>query len=288
MSLSIRASILTAMLVAPALPVHAQRAAVPPAPQPAVPARPHWLLPAPASVMWIGAHPDDEVSAAPLLAHWCGDGRARCILLTATRGEAGRCLLSAGCRPDLATVRSAEAGASSRFFRADAILLSLPDGGGVAPPPGDPAAGGSSDLVTTLAAFIATEAPEIVLTFDPRHGTTCHPDHRAIGAAVLEAVKRMSAPPDVYLLETRLEVDLQPAAVRFSSATSEATRFDANAPLAATGEPAWSALPDVMARYPSQFDASLLAAASSVPAADRAVAIAPAPAILARPVSTCP
>jgi LmbE family N-acetylglucosaminyl deacetylase len=238
--------------------------------------------------MWIGAHPDDEVSAAPLLAHWCGDGRARCILLTATRGEAGGCLLSGGCHPDLATVRSAEAGASSRFFSADAILLSLPDGGGVAPPPWDLAAGGSADLVTTLAAFIAAEAPAVVLTFDPRHGTTCHPDHRAIAAAVLEAVKRMSAPPDVYLLETRLHIDLQPAAVRFSSATPEATRFDANAPLAAMGAPSWSALTEVMERYPSQFDASWLAAASNVPAADRAVFVAPAPAILTRPVSACP
>ena len=93
--------------------------------------------------MWIAAHPDDEVLVAPLLARWCGDGRARCSLLTATRGEAGACLRPDGCLPDLASVRSAEAGSSSRYFGANAILLSLPDGGGAVPPPWDIDAGGS-------------------------------------------------------------------------------------------------------------------------------------------------
>jgi LmbE family N-acetylglucosaminyl deacetylase len=140
----------------------------------------------------------------------------------------------------------------------------------------------------TIAGFIRAEAPELVLTFDPRHGTTCHPDHRAVAALVLEAVKLLSAPPLVYLLETRLEADAQPLALRFRSAALGAIRFDANEPLAATGGPAWNAVTADMERHPSQFDAALLAAASSVPAADRAVYLAPATTILKEPVSTCP
>ncbi len=291
MSNSRRVSVLAAAIASLAMPVSAQRhvpGPVSPAPQPISPARVPGRLPAPVSVMWIGAHPDDEVPAAPLLARWCGDGRSRCSLLTATRGEAGGCVRPDGCLPDLATVRSAEAGASSQYFGADAIILSLPDGGGAVPPPWDIGAGGSAELVTTIAAFIRAEAPELVLTFDPRHGTTCHPDHRAIAAIVLEAVKFLSAPPAVYLLETRLEIDAQPLEIRFRSAAPGAIRFDANELLVSTGGPAWNAVAGDMARHPSQFDAALLAAVSRVPAADRAVYLAPASTILQQPASTCP
>lgn len=138
--------------------------------------------------------------------------------------------------------------------------------------------------VSALAAAIAS----LVLTFDPRHGTTCHPDHRAIAALVLEAVKLLSAPPSVYLLETRFEVDAQPLALRFRSAAPGAIRFDANETLAATGGPAWNAVTADMERHPSQFDGAWLAAVSSVPATDRSVYLAPAPTILKHPASPCP
>jgi LmbE family N-acetylglucosaminyl deacetylase len=164
----------------------------------------------------------------------------------------------------------------------------MPDGGGAVPPPWDIDTGGSTGLVVTIAGFIRAEAPEVVLTFDPRHGTTCHPDHRAVATVVLEAVKLLSAPPPVYLLETRLEFDARPFALRFRSAAPGAIRFDANEPLAATDGPAWNAVAADMERHPSQFDAAWLSAVSGVPAADRAVYLAPASAILRQPVSTCP
>lgn len=291
MSVSRRVSALAAAIASLVLPVRAQGhipVPVSPAPQPISPVKARWPLPVPASVMWIAAHPDDEVLAAPLLARWCGDGHARCSLLTATRGGAGACVLPDGCLPDLATVRSGEAGASSKYFGADAILLSLPDGGGVVPPPWDINAGGSGEIVGTIAGFIRAEAPELVLTFDPRHGTTCHPDHRAIATIVLEAMKTLTAPPVVYLLETRLEVDPQPLALHFRSAAPNAIRFDANNPLAATGGPAWNAVTADMERNPSQFDATWLAAVSLVPSAERAVYIALSSTILQQSVSTCP
>jgi LmbE family N-acetylglucosaminyl deacetylase len=291
MSISRRVSVLAAAVASLALPAGAQGhrpVPVSPAPQPVSPVRINGRLPAPASVMWIAAHPDDEVLVAPLLARWCRDGRAHCTLLTATRGGAGTCLLPDGCRPDLATVRSGEAGGSSEFFGADAMLLSLPDGGGTAPPPWDIDAGGSREIVGTIAGFIRAEAPDLVLTFDPRHGTTCHPDHRAIAAIVLDAMKLLSAPPAVYLLETRLQVESQPLALHFSPASPDALRFDANEQLAATGGPAWNAVAADMARHPSQFDEAWLAAIANVPAAEHAVFLAPAATILPQPASTCP
>jgi len=291
MDTSRRASVLAAAIALVTLPLRAQSPfprPVSPARQPGSPVKAHLRLPSPSSVMWIAAHPDDEVLAAPLLARWCRDGHARCSFLTATRGESGACLLPGGCLPDLATVRSGEAGASSQYFGANAILMSLPDGGGVAPPSWDIGAGGSPELVATVAAFIRAEAPELVLTFDPRHGTTCHPDHRAIAAVVLEAVKLLSPPPAVYLLETRLEVDAQPFALRFRSGAPGAILFDANGSLVSSGGPAWNAVAADMERHPSQFDAAWLAAVTRVPAADRAVYFAPSSTILQQPASTCP
>lgn len=291
MCVSLQVSLLAVVIVSFAPAARAQvRAPLPasPAPVPFSVAPGPRRVPTPASVMWIGAHPDDEAIAAPLLARWCRDVHARCSMLIATRGERGPCLLPSGCLPDLASVRSAEAGASAQYFGADLILLSLPDGGGSVPPDWAPGAGGSPDLAATLAAFIRAEAPEILLTFDPRHGTTCHPDHRAVGDLALEAAALLSAPPAVYLLETRVEIDTAEIAFRFSPAAPGTIRFDATETLAATAGPAWAAIESDMERHPSQFDAEWRAAVSNVPESDRAVFLAPAPTILRQSVSGCP
>jgi LmbE family N-acetylglucosaminyl deacetylase len=196
----------------------------------------------PRSVLWVGAHPDDESIAAPLLAKWCRDEGVRCTFLIATRGDAGPCLLPGGCAPDVAAIRSAEAADAARFFNAQLILLSLPDGG---PWPDD-----------VIGPYIEAVQPDLVLTFDPEHGTTGHPDHKRIGAAVLAATNR-----PVWLLETRIDVTSDPFAIRFSPARADAQRFYGD----------WNAVLEDMRRHPSQFDAQWLAAVENVPPQDRAV-----------------
>ncbi|HEY3349270.1 MAG TPA: PIG-L family deacetylase [Thermoanaerobaculia bacterium] len=290
MRAALRVSLLAAAIVsfAPAARAQFRPHSASPAPVPLSPAPLPSHVPAPASVMWIGAHPDDEAIAAPLLARWCLDGRARCSFLIATRGEKGPCLLPAGCLPDLASVRSAEAAAAAELFGADLILLSLPDGGGGEPPSWAPGTSRGADLAATLAAFIRAEAPEILLTFDPRHGTTCHPDHRAIAELTLETAALVAAPPAVYLLETRVETDTEAIAFHFAPAAPGTIRYDANERLVSTAGPAWSAIEWDMERHPSQFDAGWRAAVSRVPESDRAVFLAPAAEILRRTVSACP
>ena len=108
----------------------------------------------PASVLWIGAHPDDESLIAPLLAKWCREGGARCGIVVLTRGESGPCLRAGGCLPDLATVRAAEAGAASEYFHADSIILRLPDGGGSLPPVWNSTVGDGPGIITRVAAEI--------------------------------------------------------------------------------------------------------------------------------------
>lgn len=226
--------------------------------------------PAPASVMWIAAHPDDEAVVAPLLSSWCRDAKRECTFVLATRGEAGSCLLADGCAPDVATVRSAEAGAASQHFGANSVLLALPDGGVHV----------SAALVARIAKIIDAFDPDVVLTFDPRHGTTCHPDHRAIGQIVLDAVALLDHRPTVYLVETKLDITLNPLSIHFRSAAPASAvveRFDGN----------WNAIVDDMRNHPSQFDESWIRAIENVPLSERGVFIAPADAILREPVAGC-
>jgi LmbE family N-acetylglucosaminyl deacetylase len=230
-------------------------------------------FPNPLSVLWIGAHPDDEAVAAPLLSLWCREQRAKCTFLVLTRGEAGACLLPGGCHPDTATVRAAEAGAAAQYFLADSIHLTLPDGGGAVPPQWPP------ELADTLARYIEAVQPELILTFDPRHGTTCHRDHRETGRLVLEASERLTFSPRIYLLESLVTVAPGGHVLRITSASPEALRFDAAA--------RWPEVTHDMSLHPSQFDVNLTVAARNVATSERAVYLAPAETILGRPVTGC-
>lgn len=226
-------------------------------------------VPAPRSVLWIAAHPDDEAVAAPLLAKWCLDDEARCAFLILTRGDSGLCLLAEGCLPDVASVRSAEAASAAELFHADSILLRFPDGGGVAPPQWP------SDAVLTIARYIEAVRPELILTFDPRHGTTCHPDHRETGRLVMNAVRLLSFDTELYFLETRVDF----ATLSFTSATPFAVRFDATQ--------TWNTIVADMRRHPSQFDQSWIDAILNVPPHERAVYLAPSEQVLGLPVAGC-
>lgn len=211
------------------------------------------------SVLFVAAHPDDEVIAAPLLWRLCRTERLACRFLVLTRGEGGDCALAEGCG-DLAALRSEEMDRSARLYEAALTLWDLADG---APSSWDAAAGGHEALVTRLAESMT--GADVVISFDPRHGSTCHGDHRAAGELVLEAAARH---PDVslQLIETRVDVSPGPPlsiVFRPAAAAVAARRYD-------TGND-WNATVTVMQIHRSQFPASWVSAVASVPAAGRAI-----------------
>jgi len=239
--------------------------------------RPGSGLPHPQTMLWIGAHPDDETVAAPLLAFWCRDAGVKCTFLTLTRGEAGHCTNPQFCQPDLPSARSAEAASSSQYFHADLILLSFADGGGSA----DNGWGDRSSVLgmtvrDQVAKIIAAVAPDLVLTLDPRHGTTCHPDHRAVAGVVYDAWKNSGGASSLYYLETVARVQASDVTFATASNVSGALTFDANRQLPSTGAPAWLSMVDVMRRYPSQFEDWSPASVERTPPASRTTAIEPA------------
>jgi len=241
----------------------------------------------PGTVLWVGAHPDDEVLLAPLLGELCSEGRHRCALIVVTRGENGACRLPGGCHPDVATVRSAEMRAAARLFRARLLQGTLPDVFGP-----DPAAvrqawadavGGEDQLLDRLAGAIDGVAPRTIIAFDPRHGTTCHNAHRALGRLVLRAVERLSQPaPEVFLLESRVRIAPGGTRIQFSAAAPgdpALLRFDGNTPLRPGPGTAWDFLLDDARRQPSQFDAVFLSSLLAVPPTHREVYLLPAAAL---------
>lgn len=171
---------------------------------------------APPRLLWVGAHPDDEVYAAPLIADLCLDEGYACTLAVVTRGESGSCGLPDGCEPDR------------------------------------------------------------VLTLDPRHGSTCHPAHRAVGALVAEAAASLGWADRVAFLaghavQSGEGVGFEPVVADDPTVTS----WDATRVLAATGAEAWDVLLAVMAGYASQFTDAQRAALAAAPDALRAIPLAP-------------
>ena len=167
--------------------------------------------PAHSRILCVGAHPDDESLLAPLLGRECVEEKAACTLLVLTRGENGECKLPGGCG-DLGAIRAAEMVAAGDALHARVIQWSLPD---VFTPEADwPAVG------EQLAAVISAEKPDVIYTFDPNHGSTCHPAHRYTGQLVLKA----AAAVPVFLIETAIRrVD---GTIGFSSATASASAWD--------------------------------------------------------------
>lgn len=247
------------------------------------------LFPGSRSVLWVGAHPDDEVLLAPVLAKLCLLERLDCHLLVLTRGEAGICLLPGGCQPNLADVRTIEMQQSAALLGAELTLWNLPDGGGTTG--WSAAAGSHSALVSRLTAFLQALAPDVVLSFDPRHGSTCHGDHKAAGELVVEAHAGLDTQPAMFFLETRATVNATPPFVAYSPAAS--------ASAGAFGYPAtldvgdsygtWSYTALAAGLHPSQFGPETVRALRRMPGTQRVVYLAPAPSALADDdVFSCP
>lgn len=234
------------------------------------------------SVAWIAAHPDDEVLVAPLLARLCVDEGLVCNFLVLTRGEAGPCHLPAGCQPSLGALRAAEMRRSAELFGAGLHLWRLPDGGG--PGGWSAAAGGRERLVGRIASFLRATAPDLVLTFDPRHGSTCHPDHRAAAEIALEAMAGLSRAPAVFLLETRVQISTDPLRYRLYPAAGAAAGvvgWDAGQRLVSPEVPGWRYLLETAEIHASQFAPAAIRALRRVPRKQRTVFFAPATSVLA-------
>lgn len=154
------------------------------------------LLSAKARLLVVTAHPDDESLFAPLLGQACAERGAQCSLVVLTRGENGECALAEGCGSDLGATRSAELRAAADLLHLSLTQWSWPDV--MVTHRGEWPASIADDIAAEVLRF----HPTAVLTFDPLHGSSCHPAHRAAAELTEIALHSLDDPPPLFYLET--------------------------------------------------------------------------------------
>lgn len=167
------------------LPLLAACAAVPP---PAISS----ASSTPTRILAVFAHPDDESLAGPALANAARRG-AHVRIVYATRGDASAPETSLAPGPAIAAYRTKEARcASAALGAAEPILYDFGDGklGEIVRPP----AASLARLRDRLAATIAEDRPDIVITWGPDGGYG-HPDHRLVTAVATQVVQASGARP---------------------------------------------------------------------------------------------
>jgi len=139
------------------------------------------------SLLFIFAHPDDEsFGAAGTACRYSGEG-ARVTLVTATRGDKGKCGDPPVCAPEeLPSVREAELQEAARIIGiADVRVLDYKDR--------ELSSAQPDDVRETLVRAIREVRPQVVISFDP-HGVNLHPDHVAISRFASDAVSAAADP----------------------------------------------------------------------------------------------
>lgn len=132
------------------------------------------------------AHPDDmEYGAAAAVARWTGQGKKIAYVLV-TDGEAG---ISTMDPTEVGPLRKAEQIAACRVVGVDEVdFLGMPDG----------LLEENMELRTALCASIRKHRPDVVLSINFRESwggpSWNHADHRAVGRALLDAVRDAGNP----------------------------------------------------------------------------------------------
>ncbi|PIW54774.1 MAG: hypothetical protein COW16_09605 [Sphingomonadales bacterium CG12_big_fil_rev_8_21_14_0_65_65_10] len=140
----------------------------------------------PRKVLAIFAHPDDELFVAPALARAAREGDEVTLVL-ATSGDQGPGVSEFERGDALAAARRDEARCSAEALGLpEPVFLGHGDGTLTATPrtPDSPA----RRLTADLAAIIAEEQPDIIVTFGPDGGYG-HGDHRMVSALVTQVVQ---------------------------------------------------------------------------------------------------
>ncbi len=205
-------------------------------------------------ILWIGAHPDDELLVAPLLGRLCVEESSACSMIVMTRGENGSCELPGGCS-DLGALREQEMRAAAVLFRSALVQWTYRDAMSDVD-----TAWPHDEIVQRLRDAIALEAPTVVITFDPQHGSTGHPAHRALGALVREAA---GDTPLMFVETTATLSD------RYHFANARPDRA-----IAVDARTTWHYLTEDAAIHGSQFSAPTLASLAATPAGEQRLYLA--------------
>ncbi|APW41854.1 PIG-L deacetylase family protein [Rhodoferax saidenbachensis] len=156
------------------------------------------------SILFVGAHPDDEQLVAGLLVQARAEG-AKTYMLTATRGEAGQQHPQIARQKDLGAVRMAETLVNSYALGVEAHdVLNYPDSGVITVP--------EEELIAAVQARMVLWKPDTLATFWPESGFSKHNDHMRMGKVAKIAAERLRAKPvDGYAGPKHIAYPLAPS-----------------------------------------------------------------------------
>jgi LmbE family N-acetylglucosaminyl deacetylase len=142
------------------------------------------------TILFVGAHPDDETFLCGGLLAAARKAGQRVICITATRGEVGVQNEAKWPAGTLGKTRSAELEAALRVLGVDEHhWLTYQDGAcDIAD---------QAEAAEAIAAIITACQPDTVLTFGP-DGLTGHPDHQTVSAWTTQALLQVQSKAAVY------------------------------------------------------------------------------------------
>jgi LmbE family N-acetylglucosaminyl deacetylase len=148
-----------------------------------------------ARILVVGAHPDDESPAGPLLEYACKQRGNACHIAVFTSGGAGTCgMLPAYCQPGLAAVRTREMQRVAKRYGAGLDVGYFYDHPASGPPESETVEGyrtvweKQGDPRTWLKDIVQRFRPDLLITFDPDHGFTGNPEHQLASLIVEEVL----------------------------------------------------------------------------------------------------
>lgn len=224
-------------------------------------------------ILHVGAHPDDEGVFAPMMAEACRFNGATCHLVVATEADSWGCFITIRLkdRAKCSTMRRLETAAAAANLNATHEFYGWREGvynwsdAGVRSNLAGLARelGSHAGLVARFRRTLDEFRPDIVLGFDPRHGTTCHPNHRAILRLALEAIEGLPVErkPQVWFESDYLVPGAPPeiasitdgyGIVRWPGDATPVTWYDANLALP-DGRTAYDYLVDGLRLHGTQF-----------------------------------
>jgi len=156
------------------------------------------------TLLFVGAHPDDEQAANAFMAEACLFNGASCHYAVVSEARSYGCYLTLGMTDPAACsdLRREEMHASAAltngtvsFFGWDDLFYAHNNAGLDRNIDAWAAKqGGRGALVARFAAEIGAVKPDIVFSLDPRHGVTCNPNHRAVSLLLSEAINSLPDP----------------------------------------------------------------------------------------------
>ncbi|MBX9895426.1 MAG: PIG-L family deacetylase [Nitrosomonas sp.] len=233
---------------------------------------PDKVLAAANRILLIIAHQDDEILFSPFLGRYCGSKTCKIVTATNDSVRAGEWPVSMGKFP----AQSSLGGFSwnSPNERPSVVLSKWNN---------EAASLGFINMNNIIKLEIDNFRPDVILTFDPRHGSSCHSEHRAVGEAVRLGVAAYTGTnfPDkskLFFLTTRrvdgLTENGSPytALVPIAPIDKNSVVYSANDFISTAKGTGWEFLINLMRTYPSQFSLASVNAALNTNSLERTTA----------------